>query len=65
MLCCHSNETHAPIANLPNSAQLGGTLYHPPSYIWVRLVVGHVATDRHTDTRDQYTFHVVYNSREM
>jgi len=24
-LCCHSNETCAPIANLTNSAQLGGT----------------------------------------
>jgi len=27
-LCCHSNETHAPITNLSNSAQLGGTPYH-------------------------------------
>jgi len=27
-LCCHSNETCAPIANLPNSAQLEGTTYH-------------------------------------
>ena len=24
-LCCHSSETRAPIANLPNSAQLDGT----------------------------------------
>jgi len=24
-LCCHSNETSAPIANPPNSAQLEGT----------------------------------------
>jgi len=38
-LCCHSNATHAPIANLPNSAQLGGSLYHAPSYIRVRAVV--------------------------
>ena len=29
-LCCHSNETHAPIANLPNTAQLQGTPYHSP-----------------------------------
>ena len=29
-VCCYSNETCAPIANLPNSAQLGGTLYHSP-----------------------------------
>jgi len=32
-LCCHSNETRAPIANPPNSAQLEGSRYHPPSYI--------------------------------
>jgi len=24
-MCCHSNETRAPIADPPNSAQLGGT----------------------------------------
>jgi len=29
-LCCHSNATRAPIANPPNSAQLGGSLYHAP-----------------------------------
>ena len=29
-LCCHSNATRAPIANPPNSAQLGGSLYYPP-----------------------------------
>ena len=38
-LCCHSNKTCAPIANLPNNGQLGGTRYHSPSYIWVRAVV--------------------------
>jgi len=38
-LCCHSNETRAPIAHLPNSAQLEGTPYHSPSYIWVCAVV--------------------------
>ena len=27
-LCCHSNEIRALIANLPNSAQLKGTVYH-------------------------------------
>jgi len=26
-LCCHSNATGAPIANPPNNAQLGGSLY--------------------------------------
>jgi len=30
-LCCHSNKTHAPTANLPNSAQLEGTPYHSPN----------------------------------
>ena len=29
-LCCHSNATRAPIANLPNSAQLGGIPYYSP-----------------------------------
>jgi len=29
-LHCHSNKTRAPIANLPKSAQLGGTPYHSP-----------------------------------
>jgi len=30
-LCCHSNEIRAPTANLPNSAQVGGTPYHSPN----------------------------------
>ena len=34
-LCCHSNETHALIVNLPNSAQLEGTPIIPPRYIRV------------------------------
>ena len=29
-LCCHINAIRAPIANPPNSAQLGGSLYHAP-----------------------------------
>jgi len=28
VLCCYSNETHALIANPPNSVQLEGTIYH-------------------------------------
>jgi len=36
---CHSNETHAPIANPPNSAQLEGPPTIPPIYIWVYAVV--------------------------
>jgi len=60
-LCCHSNETRSPIANSPNSAQLGGTPYHSPkldpgpcSSVGMRR-----GTDRHTDMRDYYTFRVV------
>jgi len=48
-LSCHSSETHAPIANSPNNAQLEGTPYHSPSYIWVHAVVwerGKRQTDR-------------------
>ena len=33
------NETRALTVNPPNSAQLEGTHYHSPSYIWVRAVV--------------------------
>jgi len=51
-LCCHSNATRAPIANLPNCAQLGGSLYQAPklhpgpcSSVGVRL-----RTDRQTHT---------------
>jgi len=50
-LCCHSNATRAPIANPPNGAQLGVSLYHAPklhpgpcSSVGVRP-----RTDRHTD----------------
>ena len=39
VLSCDSNETHAPIANPPNSSQLGGTPYHSPSYIQVHAAV--------------------------
>jgi len=54
-LCCHSNATCDPIADPPNSAQLGVSLYHAPKLhpgpcssvgIWPR-------TDRHTDTDRQ------------
>jgi len=75
-LCCHSNETRAPMANPPNSEQLEGTPYHssklqpgPCSSVGMRR-----GTDRHTDTqtdtqntdgRDQYTFRLGYASCEM
>jgi len=66
-LCCHSNETSAPIANPPNSAQLKGTPYHTLQVTLglcssVRTCQG---TDRHTDSRDQYTCCLSYASREM
>jgi len=50
----HSNETHAPIANPPNSGQLGGTPTIPPTCIRVRAVMwecGDGQTGRHTDTQ--------------
>jgi len=40
-----SNETRAPISNLPISTQLKGT-YHSPSYIWIRAVVRDTQTQR-------------------
>ena len=58
---------HAPIANPPNSAQLGGIPYH-----YLKLHPGtcnsggmRPRTDRHTDALDHNTFLVVYDSREM
>ena len=62
-VCCHSNGTHAPIANPPNSAQLGGTLTISQTYIWVRVIVYECSerhTDRHTDIDGcgQYTLHL-------
>jgi len=30
-LCCHSDETRAPVANPPNCAQLDGNPYHSPN----------------------------------
>jgi len=66
-VCCHSNETRAPIANPPNNAQLRVTAYnspklHPGSCSSVEMRQG---TNRHTDGRGQYTFRLGYVSREM
>ena len=59
-------------ANRPNGAQLGASLpfpkLHPGQCSSVgmrRETVRHTDTQRHTDARDQYTFRVVYDSREM
>jgi len=60
-LCCHSNATGAPIANPPNSAQLGGSLYYAPklhpspcSSVGVRPRTD-IETDRQTDTQTRVT----------
>jgi len=57
-LCCYSSETHTPIANPPNSAQLWGTPYHYPNF--PKLHPGPCSsvgirrgTDRQTDTHTQ------------
>ena len=58
--------TRAPIANPPNSAQLGGSLYHAPKlHAGPCSIVGvRPRTDRQTDARDHNTFCVVYDSRK-
>jgi len=68
-ICCHSNETRAPIVNKANSAQLGGTPYHSPKlHLGLCTSLGmRQGTDRqtHADGCDHYTFRVVYDSHEM
>ena len=54
-LCCHSNETRAPIANAPNSAQLEGTPYHSPSYMRIGAVV-RACGEGQTDTQTNIHF---------
>ena len=67
LVCRHINETRTPISNPPNSAQLGGTPYHSSKIRVLPLVwaFGRGQSHRQTDARDQYTFRVVYDSREM
>jgi len=72
-LCCHSHATRSPIANPPNSAQLGGIPYHSPKLhpgrcnsVGMRPRTGSQAhIDRHTDAGDHNTFRVVCGSHEM
>ena len=63
-LCCHSNETGAPIANPPSSTTRGHPLPFPKLHPGPRSGMRR-GTDRHTDARDQYTFRLSYASREM
>jgi len=69
-LCCHSNETRAPIANPPNTAQLEGTPTIPASYIPVRAVVwecdqGQTDTQRDTETDIRRPPWPLYISRRL
>jgi len=50
-LCCHSNEIPKPIANLPNSAQLGGPPYHSPKLHQDPCSSGGMRRGRDTQTR--------------
>jgi len=52
-LCCHSNATHAPIANPPNSAQLGSSLYQAPKLH--PGLLGNVVVRPRTDTQTRVT----------
>ena len=71
-LWCHTNATHATIANPLNHAQLGGTPYHSHKlHLGACNSVGtRPQTDRHTyihtdrQTCNQYTFCVVYDSHK-
>ena len=58
-LCCHSNETRAPIANPPTCAQLEGTPTIPSKYHrgLCSSVGMRQGTDRRTDGRDHYTLY--------
>ena len=64
---CHSNETHVPIANPPDSAQLEGTSYHSPKShlgVWSSVGMWHVRdTHIHADGHGQYTFRLAMPSR--
>jgi len=68
VLCCYSNETRAPIANLPNSAQLGAPLAIPPSYIRARAVActcGSGQTDRHRCAWSLYILRCLWLTRNV
>ena len=56
-LCCHSDATRAPIANPPNSAQLGDSPYHSPKLHPgpCNSVGMRPRTDRQTDRQTRVT----------
>jgi len=62
-LCCHSNETRAPIANPPNSAQLKGTPCHS-SNLHPGPCSGWECGEGQTDTQMVVTT-IHFASREM
>jgi len=68
-LCCHSNETRAPIANPPNSVQREGTRTTPHVTFPVRIQLQceTAARDRQTGTQTAVTntFRLGCASREM
>ena len=66
-LCCHSNETRAPVANLPNSVQLEGTptdfpKLHPDPCSSVGMQRG---TDTETETQTHRRPWALYISRRL
>ena len=66
-ICCHSNETCVPTANLSNTEQLEGTPTTPATYILAHAIVwecGEGQTDTHTDSHDHNTFRLGHDSRE-
>jgi len=56
-LCCHSNETRAPIANPPITARVDSTPTIPSSYIPVHAVVW-ACSEGQTDTQTRVTIHI-------
>jgi len=67
VITCHSNETHAPTANPPNSAQLESTPYHSSKlhlgpWSSVRMQRG---TERQTDTQTHRRLWPIYISPRL
>jgi len=56
VLCCHNNETRAPIANPPNSAQLESTPFHSPKLHLGPFVSVGMRRGTHTHTQMHVTY---------